>query len=86
MPLSGMGICSQIHDHKPESWVMHDDKYPFSLTQMDTIKDADKTFRFDVRDLVKEWRVVDMICEVEDLLKEMDEMKHYGTVSKAGAN
>jgi hypothetical protein len=58
-------------------------KYPFSLTQLDTIKDADKTLRFDVQDIVKEWRIVDMMCECMDLVKELEEMKRYGTVSKA---
>jgi len=83
-----MGICNQIHDHKPtidlvSAVEMLHNKYPFTLTQLDTIKDADKTFRFDVRDLVKEWRVVDMMCECMDLVKELEEMKRYGTVSKA---
>lgn len=72
-----MGLCSQIHDTKPTTWIMHDDKYPFTLTQLDTIKDADKTFRFDVHDIVKEWRVIDMMCECMDLLKELEEMKRY---------
>jgi hypothetical protein len=62
---------------------MHDDKYPFSLTQLDTIKGADKTFRFDVQDIVKEWRITEMMCECMDLVKELEEMKRYGTVSKA---
>jgi hypothetical protein len=51
--------------------------------QMDTIKDADITFHFDVQDIVKEWRVTEMLCEWMDLIKELEEMKRYGAVSKA---
>lgn len=58
-------------------------KYPFTLTQLDTIKDADRTLRFDVQDIVKEWRIVDMMCECMNLVKELEEMKHYGMVSRA---
>jgi len=79
-----MGLCNQIHDNVPERWAAHSDKYPFTLTQMDTISGADETLRFDIQDLVKEWRLVDMMCEVVDLLKEMEEMKRHGAVSKAG--
>jgi hypothetical protein len=61
---------------------MHDDKYPFSLTQLDTIKDADKTLRFDVQDIVKEWHITEMMCECMDLIKELEEMKRYGHASK----
>lgn len=70
-----MGLCNQIHDNKPGTWVMHDDKYPLTLAQLDTIKGADKTLRFDVQDIAKEWRVVDMMCECIDLIKELDELK-----------
>jgi hypothetical protein len=54
--------------------------------QMDTIKDADITFHFDVQDIVKEWGITEMLCECMDLLKELNEMKRYGTVSKTGAS
>ena len=82
-----MGICNQIHDHKPtidfvSSVEMFHNKYPLSLTQLDTIKGADKTLRFDVQDIVKEWRITDMMCECMDLIKEMEEMKRYGNASK----
>lgn len=78
-----MGLCNQIHDTKPTSWIMHDNKYPLTLAQLDTIKGADKTLSFDIQDIIKEWRVVDMMCECMDLLKELDEMKRHGHVSRA---
>lgn len=82
-----MGLCSQIHDNVPKRWIKEDHwKYPFTLTQMDTIKDADITFHFDVQDIVKEWGITEMLCECMDLLKELNEMKRYGTVSKTGAS
>lgn len=54
-----MGICEQIHDHKPTTDLvsaveMLHNKYPLSLTQLDTIKGADTTLRFDVQDTAKE--------------------------------
>ena len=83
-----MGICNQIHDRMPTTDLvsaveMLHNKYPFTLTQLDTIKDADRTLRFDVQDIVKEWRIVDMMCECMNLVKELEEMKHYGMVSRA---
>jgi hypothetical protein len=84
MPLSGMGLCNQIHDNVPKRWIKEDHwKYPLSLSQLDTIKDADRTFHFDIQDIVKEWRVTEMMCECMDLVKELEEMKRYGAVSKA---
>lgn len=86
--LSGMGLCEQIHDHKPTRYFLVDvhrwhNKHILSETQTDTIKGADKTLRFDVQDIAKEWRVVDMMCECIDLIKELEEMKHHGTISRA---
>jgi hypothetical protein len=71
-----MGLCSQIHDNVPKRWIKEDRwKYPFTLTQLDTIKGADQTFRFDVQDIVTQWNVVEMICEGMDLVKELEELK-----------
>jgi hypothetical protein len=60
----------------------HCGKYQYTLAQMDTIKDADRTFRFDVQDIAKEWRITEMMCECMDLVKELEEMKRYGHASK----
>lgn len=84
-----MGLCSQIHDHKPtidlvSAVEMLHNKYSFSLTQLDTIKGADKTLHFDIQDIAKEWRVVDMMCECMDLIKELEELKQTRAGETAG--
>ena len=82
-----MGICNQIYDRMPTTDLvsaveMLHNKYPFSITQLDTIKDADRTLRFDIQDIIKEWRITEIMCECMDLVKEMEEMKRYGNASK----
>ena len=46
-------------------------KYPLTQTQLDTLKEWDRSIRFDIGEIIDEWRIVDLLCEVSDLAKEL---------------
>jgi len=71
-----MGLCAQLHDNVPKRWIKEDQwKYPLTRNQMDTISELDRMLRYDIEDIEKEWRVVEMICECMDLVKELEMLK-----------
>ena len=46
-------------------------KYKFTQAQLDTLKEWDRSIRFDINEIIDEWRIVDLLCEVSDLAKEL---------------
>lgn len=46
-------------------------KYPLTQAQLETLGDWDRSIRFDINEIIDEWRVVDLLCEVADLAKEL---------------
>lgn len=47
------------------------EKYKFTAAQLDTLKVWDRNIRFDILDIIDEWRIVDLLCEVQELAKEL---------------
>ena len=46
-------------------------KYQFTRAQLDALKEWDRSIRFDIGEIIDEWRVVDLLCEVADIAKEL---------------
>lgn len=46
-------------------------KYNFTAVQNETLKEWDRSIRIDIAEIIDEWRIVDLLCEVQDLVKEL---------------
>jgi len=46
-------------------------KYPLTRAQLETLIELDRSIRFDIGEIIDEWRIVDLLCEVSDLAKEL---------------